>query len=80
MNEEKSIANIKVKTSDLCIKCGKELKAIKLGGDMFSMSTGTGAFYCENNNCEFFGYLTLGRVPHSEKVVELSGEEAKTQK
>lgn len=73
MPEEKSIANVKVKTTDLCIKCNVELKTVKFGGDnLFGFSSsGTGGFYCDNVKCEFFGYVTLGRRPHSEKVVEL---------
>lgn len=58
---------------DLCVKCGKELKTTKFGGaDLFGFgSSGVGGFYCDNSDCDFFGYLTLGRRSHSEKVVEL---------
>lgn len=82
MKEEKSIASIKVKTSDLCIKCKLPLQAHKMGsGDIFSFSSsGSGAFYCDNNQCAFFGYLTLGRIPKSEKVVELDKDEAANSK
>ncbi len=75
--EEKSIANIKVKETDLCIKCGKELKTQKMGsGDLFGFtSSGSGAFYCENTDCDMFGYLTLARTKKSEKVVELNEKE-----
>ena len=74
MENEKSIAQIKVKETDLCVKCEEELKTQKMSGgfDLFGSSSGSGAFYCNNNSCEFYGYLTLVRKVRSEKVVEMA--------
>lgn len=72
--EEKSIAEIKAKTTDLCIHCKSELKTMKMGGsDIFGFlaNSGSGAFYCENKECKFFGILTVARIAKTEKVVEL---------
>ena len=76
--ENPSIAEIKVKEKDLCVQCRTEMKTISLGGDsIFGSFAGRGAFYCENNKCKFFGYLTVGRIVHTEKQVELKSDKEK---
>ena len=68
MEDNKTASAIKVTSTDHCIECDQELKTMKLnGGDLFNFTPTTGAFYCENKDCKFFGYLTVGRRVKTEK-------------
>lgn len=69
---EPEIESFKTKDHDLCIKCDKELKTKSFGADSFLgiPSAGTGAFYCANKECDFFGVLTLARTKKTEKITE----------
>lgn len=50
-----------------CITCGKKLEAISLGSgsDLFGLGSRI-AMYCDNKECEKFGYLTVAGVKKSE--------------
>lgn len=59
---ENETQKITTKTYYRCGTCKKKMETIDLGGasDMFSFGTGTRkALYCDNKECEKFGYLTV---------------------
>lgn len=50
-----------------CVTCRKKMETANLGGsstafDIFGTSGTNKAFYCNNKECEKFGYLTLAGV------------------
>lgn len=52
-----------------CIKCAKKMETISLGGssDIFGLSSGNNkAMYCDNKECEKYGYLTVAGVKKEE--------------
>jgi len=64
--EEKT--KITIKEYYACVKCGKKMESIKWGtADVFSFFSGEkGALYCDNKECDGFGYLTVAGVKKTE--------------
>ena len=54
-----------------CGKCNVKMDTINMGGsssafDVFGMSGTNKAFYCNNKECEKFGYLTVAGIKKEE--------------
>lgn len=65
---EKKLEEVKVKSTDHCVKCDGELKTKLLSSDFMSFLGSSGAFYCENRECDSFGVLTLARISRTVKT------------
>ena len=54
-----------------CIKCKHKMQTTDLGGsstvfDIFGVKGTNKAFYCDNKECDMFGYLTLAGIKKEE--------------
>ena len=54
-----------------CAKCSKKMGTTDLGGastgfDIFGTGKVNKAFYCDNKECDMFGYLTLAGIKKEE--------------
>lgn len=54
-----------------CVKCDVKMETANLGGsatvfDIFGTSGINKAFYCNNKECDMFGYLTLAVIKKEE--------------
>lgn len=54
-----------------CAKCQNKMETTNLGGsstgfDIFGIGGTNKAFYCNNKECEMFGYLTLAGIKKEE--------------
>lgn len=60
--EEKS--TITTKEYMACVTCKKKMKSISLGGgsDFLGFIGGIKALYCNNKECDKFGYLTVAGI------------------
>lgn len=50
-----------------CRTCKEKLKNIPVGFDAFNFLNPVTQMYCENNNCEEYGYVTVVGIPEEDK-------------
>ena len=65
-----NITKATTKTWYICGKCQEKMETISIkssGVDIFGLGLSEGkAFYCDNNKCDKFGYLTVAGVKKEE--------------
>jgi hypothetical protein len=54
-----------------CVKCNQKMEVTDLGGsstafDLFGTKGTNKAFYCNNKECDMFGYITLAGIRKEE--------------
>lgn len=65
-----NITKATTKTWYVCGKCQEKMETISIksnDSDLFGLSLGGGkAFYCDNKDCDKFGYLTVAGIKKEE--------------